>query len=98
MKVDKKILQSLLDKVAGDDDAFFYALANSELKKRLINLSDPIVNRMPKSHKDILMEGKGIALDNKLLVKFACGETDRDTAHVLEMCDIMLHVSPKISI
>lgn len=94
MKVDQKVLRELLDKVAGDGEAYFYALATGELKSLIVNGSDGAVNRMPENFKMILLSGKGIALDNGLLVKFATGKTDADTARVLSLCDIRLNAPP----
>lgn len=97
MRVDQKILKELLDKVAGDGSAFFYALATSELKSLIINGSDHSVNRMPDNFKMILLSGKGIALDNGLLVKFASGNADADTTRVLSLCDIRLNAPPLLA-
>jgi hypothetical protein len=91
MIVNKKVLRELLDKVAGDGDCFFYALATEEMKNYIINGDDPAVNRMPKNFRNTLLSGRGIALENGLLVKFAAGEADADTTHVLNMCHIMLN-------
>lgn len=97
MKVNQKILKELLDRVAGDGESFFYALATDELKNLIINGSDHAVNRMPSNFKTILLSGKGMALDNGLLVKFASGNADADTTRVLSLCDIRLNAPPLLA-
>lgn len=98
MIVNKKVLRELLDKVAGEGDCFFYALATEEMKNHIIKNDDPAVGRMPQNFRTILLSGRGIALDNGLLVKFAAGEADADTTHVLNMCNIMLNAPLSIRV
>jgi hypothetical protein len=96
MKVDPKTLRDLLDKVAGREDSFFYATATDELKSLLVSGADRAVNRIPSSFKSILLTGKGMAIENDLIVKFACGNADADTARVLSLCDIRLSTPPVV--
>jgi len=91
MIVNKKVLRELLDKVAGDNDCFFYAIATEDMKNHIMKNDDHVLSKMPQGFRAILLAGKGIALDNGLLVKFAAGEADADTTHVLNMCNIMLN-------
>jgi hypothetical protein len=52
---------------------------------------------MPDNFKMILLSGKGIALDNGLLVRFASGNADADTTRVLSLCDIRLNAPPLLA-
>jgi hypothetical protein len=97
MKIDKNKLKEILDKVAGDQSCFFYALATPRLRELIAVGDDPTVNRMPQIYKTAFLEGRGIALDNNLIVKYVTGSADDDTKHVLGLCEIMLNAPLKIS-
>jgi hypothetical protein len=75
---------------AADPKAVIYVLATEELKKRIMNGSDPVVATMPKEASSILLEGKGMAVEGKMIIDWIDGRIDAKNKSVLDLCNIRI--------
>jgi hypothetical protein len=71
-----------------DPKAMIYVIASEELKKKIISGSDPLINSMPKEASQLFLEGKALAVENDMIVKWLDGHIDAKNKKVLDLCNI----------
>lgn len=71
-----------------DPGALIYVLATDELKKIILNGSDPIISSLPLDASSMLLEGKAMAVEPKMIVDWLDGKIDAKNKKILDLCNI----------
>lgn len=80
---DNQIRNAILDK-----KATMFLLPKQEMKDAIIKGSDPDIIGLPKEVKVYFLEGKGIAVENKMIADYMEGKLDSKNSKVISLCEI----------
>ena len=76
-----------------DKDATVYVLATDELKKLILQGGDPVISSLPKDASLMLLEGKGMAVENSMILDWLNGKIDNKNKRILDLCDIKVYLN-----
>lgn len=71
-----------------DPSSMIYVFATEELKKIITNGMDPVISSLPKEASAILLEGKALAVENKMIMDWLDGKIDIKNKRILDLCNI----------
>lgn len=77
-----------LSRAVRDTKNVFFILPKNNLIEMIINGSNETVNSLPKDMKTILLEKKGLAIENQLVEKYLNGTIDSKHKIILDNCEI----------
>ena len=93
----QKELQQKLPLITGEARAIFnkanvqvFFIASNWLRSVILHGEHPLVNGIPNELKALLIEGKGIALEKKMVLDWMDGKLDTKNAFILENGDIRI--------
>lgn len=71
-----------------DQKAVIFILPKQELKDCIINNSDVDIANLSNDLKTYFLEGKGIAVENKMIADYIEGKLDKKNSKLLSLCEI----------
>ena len=71
-----------------DSRATIFILPKQEIKDAIIKCSDPDINALSTELKSIFLEGKGLAVENKMVADYIEGRLDSKNSKVISMCEL----------
>jgi len=71
-----------------DPNALIYVLATEELKKIIMNGSDPVIASLPADASAMLLEGKAMAVESKMILDWMDGKIDIKNKKILDLCNV----------
>lgn len=80
-------------KAVNDDEATFFFVPSSDLKRIVTSNDDPIISQLPQHVKEAILlcrEGDGIVTDSKLVLSFIEGTIDERNGYMLRMGEIRI--------
>lgn len=86
----KEILMKL-KQLGIDNEVEFYFVPSAELKNRIVRGGDPIIDKLPKLAKSIILElpfDKGIALYTPMVLKYIEGSLDKNNSYIFDLGEI----------
>lgn len=75
-----------------DLNALIYVLPTEDLKKFILNGGDPVISSLPVEASTMFLEGKGMAVENDMIIKWLDGNIDAKNKRILDLCDIKVYV------
>jgi hypothetical protein len=74
-----------LRKLGIEDEVEFYFVPSPELRNRIARGGDPVLDKLPKAAKEMILSGRPHALYRPMVVKYIDGTLDKDNCYILDM-------------
>lgn len=71
-----------------DPNSLIYVLATEDLKRIILNGSDPVISSLPSEASSMLLEGKAMAVEPKMIIDWLDGKIDTKNKKILDLCNI----------
>lgn len=83
MKYNLQIRNAIMDK-----NSLMFLLPTKRIIDAIIHNSDDDINRLPLEIKTYFLEGKGVAIENKMVSDYIDGTLDSKNSKVISMCEV----------
>lgn len=71
-----------------DKNALMFLLPTKSIIDAILYNSDEDINKLPLELKTYFLEGKGIAIENKMVSDYIDGTLDQKNSKIISMCEV----------